>query len=145
MANDHLEFNLPPDWVNIVPMSETTPSVFQTIDKKSNLTVTYQFHEKGISSEELESLFRAYFEVRIGEEQKHLTDQDVLEFSELRNDGVSVWQTFAGLERKTKRRFNGLVVAQNGKLVTFYSESLNIEIKKHNELVQRLFGSVEIK
>ena len=142
--NQFVAFVLPSDWSATRGATADTPAEYQSGDGRARLTLSYNFYDADIAMSDLRELFEAYFAVRVTAEREVLTASDVLDESPMNADQESVWRSFAGLERAAERRFNGLVAAENGTLLTFYFES-GWAAEIHNEQVQSIFGSVEIK
>ena len=144
-SDDHVAFNLPVGWTIVTEATASTPASFRSRDGKSQFTVTFQFFDPATPRAEVVKIFERYFDIRYEVERQQVTGSDVIRSFSTKQDQKSIWRTFAGLERNINRRFNGLIAAENGKLITFYIESLGRPGKSHNRLVQAIFGSVVIK
>ena len=144
-SNDHVEFELPIDWYTAQSATDDAPAIFRSPDDSQRLTVSYQFYDPDIALNDIARLFDEYFKVRIRAEKSFLSDSDELKVGDTGSNETAIWRYFVGTERAKNRRFDGLVVAENGKLITLYIESIEQAAESHNELVSAVFSSVEVK
>lgn len=144
-ANHHVEFFLPLGWKMEKEATTDSPANYLSGNEKIQLLLTYWFYDPEIPKTELNVIFDKYFDVRLATETRYMGQRDIIQAFTKKYDDTSVWKSFAGFERTTNRRFNGLVAAKNGKLLTFYIESIGEPENEHNELVMAVFASVVIK
>lgn len=144
-ANHHVEFFIPLGWKIEREATTDSPANYLSDNEKSQLTLTYYFYDPKIPKTELNLIFDKYFDVRLATETRILGQRDIIRAFTKKYDDTSVWRSFAGFERTTNRRFNGLVAAENGKLLTFYIETIGRPKNEHIELVMTVFTSVVIK
>ena len=144
-SNDFIELYLPLGWKMSRAPTEEDPTIFSSADGEYSLTISYMFYDNDRETEVLDSLFTEYFNIRVATERSFSSDTSKLLVGALATDHESIWQTFAGVDEINRRRFNGLVVAENGSLITFYLESMRQSAEHHNHLVHEIFGSIDIK
>lgn len=144
-ADHAVEVLLPPDWLMLEPEGEDAPVVFLAPDERSRLTLSYFFYDAELPRDELDRVFDQMFGIRLDAEKAHLSTDDIVQAFPGGADEEAIWRGFAGFERSRERHFNGLIVAERGKLVTLYLESMDRPDEDHQALVESIFRSLRIK
>ena len=94
---------------------------------------------------EINRIFDRVFRIRLNAEEASLSADDIVQAFPEGADEEAIWRGFAGFEHALKRHFNGLIVAERGKLVTLYLESVDRQDQDHQSLIDSIYSSLHIK
>ena len=120
-------------------------AIFISDDNNCSLTISVFTYNKKLKSGELKDIFENYVNTRIKAEKEATKNDIKLTPIQINSENEFVYTRFNGLEKNTNRFFECLIIAENGKIITAYVESINIDQKKFLILSDKILTSLEVK
>ncbi len=135
---------VPLDWEE-TPDSNDETIILRSKNGKDQLTISVMYFKPGTKREEVKKSFERYLETRREAERTETKGKAMLTDAKITDKGEYLFTKYGGYEKSSDRRFIALVTAENGKLLTFYVESLRTSDEHTNQLAAEIFNSAEIK
>jgi hypothetical protein len=136
--------SVPLDWDEKSESNDET-IILSSKDGKDQLTVSVMFFKPGTNKSEIKKSFERYVQARRQAEREEAKGSLMLTDAPINDKGEYLFTKYGGYEKSSDRRFIALVTTENGKLLTFYVESLGTSDDHTNNLASEIFNSAEIK
>ncbi|MDO8554571.1 MAG: hypothetical protein Q7S22_07215 [Candidatus Micrarchaeota archaeon] len=139
------EVCVPLDWKVFKSNEETGVIILRSSDNTYNMVISPTYYDSTLEQVKIEELFKRSLEVRINAERTSTKNDLVLSDQNVIVNKERIYVKYSGYEKVLLRIFTTFVIAEKGKLIFFYIESIGTNQEIFFNVCDLIVSSINVK